>query len=78
VQTENPIIKDYELHYEKNEITDKDAILVVRKGMAFGIDGIIIKETSNGSSREAESKDTFRDKQTSERQSDIEVDKFNP
>ena len=40
----NPVVADYEQHYEKNEISEKDTILVVRKGMAFGIDGIIIKE----------------------------------
>ncbi len=40
----NPVVEDYEQHYEKNEISEKDTILVVRKGMAFGIDGIIIKE----------------------------------
>lgn len=41
------MVEGYERHYEKTEVNEKDVILVVRKGMVFGIDGVIIKEFEN-------------------------------
>ena len=43
----NEVIKDYEKHYESTYLSDEEGLLIVRKGMIFGVDGILIKEKEN-------------------------------
>lgn len=40
----NGLIGEYESHYEKNDISESEATLIVKKGMVFGLDGILLKE----------------------------------
>lgn len=41
----NPILNEYEGHYEKEEASEEEVTLIVKKGMVFGVDGILIKES---------------------------------
>ncbi len=36
-------IHNYELNYERMEFKEDDVVLTVKKGMCFGIDGILIR-----------------------------------
>ena len=39
----NEVIRDYEKHYESTYLSEEEGLLIVRKGMIFGVDGILIK-----------------------------------
>lgn len=43
-KTCNQIITDFEKHYETSYLNDEEGLIIVRKGMIFGVDGILIKE----------------------------------
>ena len=40
----NTVIQNYEKHYESTYLNEEEGLLIVRKGMIFGVDGILIKE----------------------------------
>jgi hypothetical protein len=40
-------MKEYETHYERSDISTSETTLIVKKGMVFGIDGILLKDISN-------------------------------
>lgn len=46
----NYALKHYELNYERNEYSRQETTLIVKKGMACGLDGILLKETLTPSS----------------------------
>ena len=39
----NAIIREYEKHYESTHLNEEESLLIVRKGMIFGVDGILIR-----------------------------------
>ncbi len=39
------ILRNYESHYERSEISPSEATLVVKKGMVFGVDGILLNDS---------------------------------
>lgn len=43
----NEVLKQYETHYERNEVSESESTLIVKKGMVFGIDGILLKEVES-------------------------------
>lgn len=43
-QLQSKVFQDYELHYERSELSSSETTLVVKKGMVFGIDGILLKD----------------------------------
>jgi CRP-like cAMP-binding protein len=44
VKLSTDTLKEYETHYERSVVSENEATLIVKKGMVFGIDGILLKD----------------------------------
>ena len=69
----NKVVADYELHYEKTHSHEEEATLIVKKGMVFGIDGVLLSDSlgepnpETGSQGKKRSHDRQRHGQRSDR-----------